>query len=296
MKTKLTKFMKGYTKKEKVLFFDMHNLLFRSLFVSHGQDPLDKTYGYFKFLVMNGIFKNIKNFQPTKVIIASDSRNYWRRDIYPGYKASRKGMRDKSGIDFDHFFGVYDKFMEDLKEALTMIHFLAVHRCEADDIIAVLTKERFQKDDVVNYSTDKDMYQLFKYKNYTQFDPIKKKFITHLNPARELVLKILTGDRGDDIPGVKSKCGPVTAQQMLDLGLTNSLLNKSMEDNFERNKQLIDFDMIPLEIVEKITSEFDNYHINTYNGGKIFNFLVKYKLNFFIENLQEFTPSLKEIG
>ena len=284
------------TQDQTVLFFDMHNLLFRSIFIGVAQDPLDKNYTYTKFLILNGLMRNIQKFKPTKVIIASDARNYWRKNVYPEYKAQRKAAREKSKVNFDEFFQVYNKFMEDLQEAFQNFMFLKIDTCEADDIIAVLTKEKYKSSNVINISTDHDFYQLMKQKNYKQFDPIKKKIVEHINPERELVMKILIGDKSDNIPAVKPKCGPATAAKMIEEGLDVSIVNQSIQDNFDRNKALIDFDMIPEEIKTKIIREYESYIINTFNGSKVFNFFIKHRISFFIENMTEFSPSLKNVS
>jgi 5'-3' exonuclease len=283
-------------RKETVLLIDVHNLTYRCVFVANKQDPLDENFTYWKFLVLNNILNNIKTYKADQCILAFDDRNYWRKKIYPEYKGQRKSSREESPVNFEKFFPIMHDFFEQFQEVFKNIIYLQLPHCEADDIIAVLTKyELKQFDQIINISNDRDMYQLMKFKNYRQYDPIKKKFIEHINSQRELLIKILTGDRSDNIPGVKDKCGPVTAKKMIDLGLDNSLLNESIKENFERNKQLIDFECIPYDVRQLIRKTYKEYKIMPFNGRKTFDFFVKNKLNAFVDRIQEYAPSLKQL-
>ena len=292
MENKLSKFV-TVDKKEEVLSFDLHNLIFRTVFPAYSSDPLDENFTYWKFLMMNGILKNIKKFKPDRVVLAVDSRNYWRKDFYSLYKHKRKGARAKSKVPFEKFFPIMEAFLNDLEKAFENLIVLKIDRCEADDIIAVLTREVFTDCNITNISTDHDFYQLMQNKNYQQFDPIKKQIVKHINPKKELLVKILTGDKSDNIPSVKSQCGPVTARKMIEEGLDIHLKNKDIKSNYERNKHLIDFDSIPVDIRDVIKENFASCTINKYNGLKVFNFLTKHRLNYFIDNLQQFADSIK---
>jgi 5'-3' exonuclease len=283
------------TKRDKTaLLIDVHNLTYRCVFVANKEDPLDKKFTYWKYLVLNNILNNIRLYGVDKCILAFDDRNYWRKDLYASYKAQRKAGRDQSPVDFEAFFPVMNEFFDDFKKAFKNIMYLQLPHCEADDIIAVLTRSKLNSfSEIINISTDKDMNQLMIYPNYKQFDPIKKKFVKHINPKKELIMKILTGDKGDNIPAVKPKCGPATAKKMIEHGLENELINKTVKENFERNKQLIDFDCIPKKISTLIEKAYSEYDIKPYDGSSTFNFFVKHRLNVFIDKIQEYTPSLK---
>lgn len=282
-------------KRKKALLIDVHNLTYRCVFVSTKLDPLDTKFTYWKYLVLNNILTNIREYDVDRCILASDSRKYWRKDIYPEYKGQRKAARKDSAVDFEAFFPIMHKFYEEFQQVFKNIMFFELEKCEADDIIAVLTKHELKDYDIVNISNDRDMVQLSKYKNYRQFDPIQKKFIEHINPQQQLMMKILTGDKSDNIPGVKEKCGPVTAKKMIDLGLENSLLNESMKKNFERNKQLIDFECIPYDIVKKIRNTYKKHKVVPFNGKDTFNFFANNRLATFVERMQEFSPSLQKL-
>ena len=44
-----------------------------------------------------------------EVVLAYDSKHYWRRDYFPNYKAGRRKGREKSDLDWDVIFGVLNK-------------------------------------------------------------------------------------------------------------------------------------------------------------------------------------------
>jgi 5'-3' exonuclease len=282
--------------REKWLLFDAHNLMFRTVFVASQQDPTDEKFTYWKFLMLNSIFRAVQQFKPDKVVMALDSRDYWRKDIYPDYKGQRKVARSKSTIDFEKFFPVADKFWEDLRETLTNFYFTRVDKCEADDIIAVLAREIKPDVNIINISTDKDMYQLMKNKNYQQYDPIKRKIVRSLNPQVDLDMKILQGDSSDNIPSVAPRTGPATAKKILAGGLDNFLINEEVKSNFERNKNLIDFDCIPEHIISKIKKEFGEQELTAYNSRSVYKFLMKNGILRVLEDLQDVIPLIKSVG
>lgn len=225
--------------------------------------------------MLQSINKIIFDFHPTKLIIAMDASNYWRKEYYPEYKANRKDIRQASIINFDMFFNVVHKFTESLKTLLSNVCFLSVPTCEADDIIAILTKKVYIDDEVICISTDRDMYQLLKYPNYKQWNSIKKQYIECLDPKMYLLTKIMTGDMGDNIPNVKKGVGKVRINTILNENL-EAWLNKDINhrNNFERNFRLISFEAIPTEIETNIIDTYKNYQYKNFISYNLFNFLI----------------------
>ena len=70
--------------------------------------------------------------------------------------------------------------------------------------------------DTVIVTSDKDYVQLMQYDNVRLFDPVKREFIEEEDPKRQLDIKILTGDKSDNIPNVKPLVGEKTAMKVLD--------------------------------------------------------------------------------
>ena len=56
-----------------------------------------------RHIVLNTLRSHIKKFKSEygDVVLCLDSRNYWRKQIYPHYKAHRKESREKSDLDWN---------------------------------------------------------------------------------------------------------------------------------------------------------------------------------------------------
>jgi len=276
--------------KKKILFFDFHNLVYRTIYICASEYKskkfeymngdgakytIDDMYHTWKNMILNNILYNIKDKNASRVIIALENKNNWRKEIYPEYKANSKDSRSKSIIDFDEFFPVLAEFTQTLKKLLTNVYFIGVDRCEGDDIIAVIAKKfaNSKEYDMELISTDKDFVQLQQYSNFSQWNPIKKEYIKSLNPKKDLEIKILTGDKSDNIKGVKHRCGPKTAEKMLNEGLNELETDEDIKRNYIVNKKIIDFSQIPIRINDAIINKFDEYVINSLDGAYVWNWL-----------------------
>jgi len=74
-----------------------------------------------------------------ELVICCDDRDYWRRDVFPYYKAGRKKAREESGLPWKLIFDTISQLKEDIKTNFPY-QVLQVSKAEADDIIAVLCK------------------------------------------------------------------------------------------------------------------------------------------------------------
>ena len=224
-------------------------------------------------------------------ILAKDSRKNWRKEIYPMYKANRKDQRQKSTIDFDVFFKIFDSFYNDMKRVFTNIYFMEIDKSEADDIIAVITEE-LKDNSIVNISTDGDLLQLYKFNNYRQYNPIKKQFSMNINPKKFLLCKILSGDRSDNISPIKKRVGIKTAEKIINEGLEDYLDKEELHKEFDINKSIIDLNCIPIEYKLQIKDIFNNYDLKKPKQSDIYNFFINHKLRYFLENINLVTKTL----
>lgn len=212
----------------------------------------------------------------------------WRKEIYAEYKSQRKAQRDKSIIDFDKFFPIFNETIDDLKYIFSTMYTIKIDGCEADDIIAVLCKEKFADKQIIIVSTDGDMNQLLVNKNVSQFNPLKNSFVESINIKQKLLLKVITGDKSDNIPAIKAKVGIKTAEKIINEGLDTYLLDADVKANYERNLKLIDFNYIPTNITQLVLSRFDEYKIEPINGKKLFEYFIKNRMN---KNMDEWQSS-----
>lgn len=288
-------------KTKKILIFDLHNLIFRTLFVAAfaAKKQLmsdDELWDYWKYLMINSLFNSIRHNQPNRVIFAIDAHNSWRKDIYKLYKANRKSARDDAIIDFDIFWPILDDFLVQIKQTFKNLYILKHDRCEADDIIAVIVKQECGDDTtIVVVSTDRDMVQLLKQPGVELFDPIRRKAIKSLNPEKDLQIKIIAGDKSDNIPSIKKRCGERTASKMLAEGLDIYFSDPEIKANYERNTQLIDFNCIPKDIVKQIKNLYENYKIEPINGMTVSIFLRANNIIGFADNIEQYLPSLRNL-
>lgn len=210
-----------------------------------------------------------------KTILAIDSNQSWRKSFFPYYKANRKVKREASNFDWVEFYkilaGVLDEFHEN-----TSFIVLRVEGAEGDDIIATLTKRlsRLEFNSITIISSDKDMMQLHKLsKNIFQYCPIKNEYITYETREFNMNEHVLKGDAIDGIPNILSdddvfvnpdkKQKPIRKvdwQTYMDMPykeLLKTMATDKNKANFIRNLTLIDFNLIPKEIIAKINDDFD---------------------------------------
>lgn len=235
-----------------------------------------------------------------EMIIACDNTNYWRRAKFPYYKANRKKNQEKSDMDWKAIFECLNKIRAELKEYFPY-RVIDIETAEADDIIGTLVFDRGTLmaggEPILILSGDKDFIQLHQFENVKQYDPVRKKFIKHDNPEQYLLEHIIKGDAGDGVPNILSadncfvvgdRQKPVTTKKL------EQWVNMKPEDfcdqymlrNYFRNRQLIDLQMTPLEIAEKVRASYAEQA----NKGrdKIFNYFIVNKLKHLMEHIGEF--------
>ena len=228
-----------------------------------------------------------------EVVLAYDSKHYWRRDFFPNYKASRRKGREKSDLDWDAIFEVLNKIKAEFKDNLPY-KYLEVYGAEADDIIATLVKNK--KEPIMIVSGDKDFIQLQKYSDVNQYSPILKKYVNGYNPDTYIKEHILKGDTSDGVPNVLSPDNTFVdglRQKPLTKKKIESWLNANIDDlpdevkrNYQRNETLINLDRIPSELETEINEVFDNAPCG--NRSKLLNYFIQSRLKNLTETIGEF--------
>ena len=243
--------------------------------------------------VRSAVFKFKRDY--SNIIIACDSRNYWRKEVFPHYKAGRKKNRDKSVLDWAMIFDVMTKVKQELKENFPY-KVIEVDRAEADDIFGTLVPRLASNESIMMVSSDGDFKQLHQYGDVKQYSSMMKVFVKSPNPQLELKEKILTGDSGDGIPsclsnddvfilGIRQK--PLTAkikERLLPLDFNDPTIEFSR--NIQRNKLLIDLTMIPQDVKDAIVEEYEKEQTGSKN--MIMKYFIKNKLSMLLECIDEF--------
>lgn len=250
-----------------------------------------------RHLVLNSIRAVVHKFKKEygEVIICCDSRKYWRKEIFPFYKAGRKKAREKSDLDWSVIFEVLDEVRADLK---TIFPYKVVHvdRAEADDVIGTLVPRLSAHEPVIIISSDGDFKQLHQYQNVKQYNQMLGVFVKCDNPQAELKEKILTGDAGDGIPNILSnddvfvlghRQNRLTAKKKEGI-LTEDFNNPNIEHyrNIQRNKLLIDLTNTPQEIKDEIIEQYDAPKVG--NRQLMMKYFIEKKLVKLLEVIDEF--------
>jgi hypothetical protein len=255
-------------------------------------------------MVRHMVLNSLRNYRQKfgadygELVIACDNTNYWRKKYFPYYKANRKKSQEKSEMDWKAIFECLNKIRQELKDYFPY-RVIDIESAEADDIIATLVANYgvFPPENILILSGDKDFIQLHKYSHVKQYDPVRKKWITHNNPSRYLEEHVLKGDAGDGVPNVLSpdncfvtgeRQRPLTQKKidaLIELGLDGKLDHPNFR-NFMRNRELIDLSRVPKEIAEKILESYESQ--TNRSRDKMFNYFIANKLKHLMEHISEF--------
>ena len=232
-----------------------------------------------------------------EMIIACDDRTFWRRNVFPYYKANRKKSREKSELNWTQIFDALHKIRDELK-AFFPYRVIQVDGAEADDIIGTLAMNYGDTSEkILILSGDKDFVQLQRYNNVEQFDPVQKKFRITNDPDRFIKEHIMRGDAGDGIPNflstdnclvVGDRQKPVASKKLDAWVYLNpeEFCDDNMLRGYRRNQQLVDLTYIPNDIQKNIWAEYKA------QAGKdrknLFNYFIEKKLKNLIQSINEF--------
>lgn len=282
-----------------MIAFDYNQVAISNLMEQIGSSKEQVNESLVRHMVLNTLrtyVKKFKNEYGPEVVIACDDRNYWRKELFPYYKASRKKTRESSGHDWASIFECLSKIKEELKQH-SPYKVLSIESCEADDIIAVLVQKFSSTQKIMILSSDKDFAQLQRYKNVSQYSPIMKKNIIEKNPHSFLKEHIIRGDKGDGVPNIKSKDdvfvsgGRQKSIYETDLAVwinqePQDFCSEEMYRNYMRNSMLIDMTKIPETIVNSILHTYENTEVKT--RQHFMNYMIANRLKNLIEVIDEF--------
>jgi len=282
-----------------MIIFDYNQVAISNLMEQIGSSKTQVEESLVRHMILNTIRTYVKKFKEThgpEVVIACDNKNYWRRDIFPHYKAGRKKARDSSGHDWNTIFECLNKIRDELRDH-SPYKVITVDTCEADDIIATLATKYSATQKVMILSSDKDFAQLQRYPNVEQYSPILKKYIKEPLPLLQLKQLIIRGDKGDGIPNILSpddvfvvggRQKPITEAKII--GWMNQepkeFCNEDMLRNFSRNEILIDLTKIPERLTTEILHTYDNSSGHT--KQEFMNYMIANRLKNLIEVLNDF--------
>jgi len=250
-------------------------------------------------LVRHMIFNSLRMYKQRfskkygDLVICCDDKNYWRKQIFPHYKASRKDDREKSSYDWNEIFTALNEVRDEIRENAPY-KVLQVEHAEADDIIGTICHEHGRDlggDPILILSGDKDFQQLQEYSNVEQFSPILKKFLKCNDPKGYLLEHILKGDRGDGVPNILSpgdvfvtggRQKPMSKKKMIEF-----IQNPPVDyERFKENTILVDLKQTPKDMQATILEQLNSAMQGS--KRKLLDLFISKRMNLLIESIEEF--------
>lgn len=166
-----------------------------------------------------------RSYDCSNVIITADKgSSSYRKEISPDYKQNRKDkyaeQTEAEKQAFLDFFEEYENTLEALGDLFPVLRYDGV---EADDLAAHLVKNRvrYGLGDIWLISSDRD-WDLLIDDRVARFSYVTRKEVTldnwneHYDVTRDeyISLKCLTGDKGDNVPGIPG-IGPKRALDLI---------------------------------------------------------------------------------
>jgi 5'-3' exonuclease len=267
-----------------MILIDMNQIMISNLMMQLKGDALNENL--VRHMVLTALRAFERQYSPKygEIVLAYDSKHYWRKEAFPYYKQNRKKDREASDLDWNAIFEVLNKIRDEIKTFFPY-KVVEVYGAEADDVISTLVtfqsyrnikiqKEGKDAEEVLILSGDKDFIQLQKYPFVKQYNPILKKEIKHDDPkayAREHIIK---GDKSDGIPNFLSDADTfVVGKRQKPISKKNLekwvnqdpsvfCLDRQARENYERNRKLIDLSCIPEHLATEIVTYYKSLNSN----------------------------------
>jgi len=167
-----------------------------------------------------------KSYDCGEIVVLGDGGSNYRKELYPEYKANRKEryaeQTEEEAKEFEMFLAEFSTTMSTLKRKGYLT--LKYQGVEADDIAALIcqNREELGVENIWLISSDRD-WDLLVDENISRFSTVTRKETTIHNwdehydfePEYFLTYKTLTGDKGDNVPGVDG-VGPKRATQLIE--------------------------------------------------------------------------------
>lgn len=227
------------------------------------KDPFDHTPFVDKFISsfkskMMEIPKKIKVRNPI-TIVAYDCRrnNIWRNEIFAQYKNSRA---DHPSVEkFFRLVQDMNLFQEAGANAIVQHP-----RLEADDCLAITVKhilKAYADSYIYIITSDTDYLQLLTDKANVflynlKFTKVNTSKTSTGDAQKDLFIKVLCGDKSDNIPPLFLRCGAITAEKYYENNeLFEARLNiENARERYELNRKLISFQEIPQQYIDEFRS------------------------------------------
>ena len=218
----------------------IENKEFMIAFIKHFETDMKKLISKFKTIKTNIIF-----------CLDCPRCNIWRNTIYDKYKQTRIKKNNFNS----EIFVIFEEYLNNNNYKTCRYDNL-----EADDIVYLIQKKIKEKCNIIIITNDNDYLQMYS-SNIKIFNMQLKDISLRINfnPNVELLLKIIIGDKSDNIPKIINGIRKDTAIKialMPEKERINYLISINAYDNYNLNKKLIDFNEIPINII----NSFNEYY------------------------------------
>ena len=279
-----------------MILVDMNQISLASLMMHLHMNKGELEEEMVRHMILNSVrmYRTMFNEDYGEIVLTYDSRAYWRREVFPQYKHSRRKGRETDDKDWDSIFGVLNQIKDEIKEFLPY-KVVETYGAEAHDVIATLCKH-YQSEKIMIVSGDKDFIQLQKYDNVSQYSPITKKLVNGVDAVVYIKEHILKGDKSDGIPNVLSpdhtftddlRQRPLTSKKMKSI-LAQDIddLNDELKRNYQRNEKLINLDNVPEKLEGNILDDFKSATCG--DRSKLLDYFIDKRLKSLTEQIGEF--------
>ena len=226
-----------------MILLDWSNVMIGNIMISQKYNK-DLDEGLIRHLVLNNIRNYRKKFSKKygELVICTDTHSSWRKGAFPEYKASRKAAREESTTDWVSLFEIINKITDEIR-AIFPYKIIQVPHAEADDVIGALVYNKYEDENILIISSDKDFIQLQIQKNVKQFSPRQQKLLNRVKPIPYIKEHIIKGDTGDGIPNILSDDDALInkdkRQKTLSKKKIQNWLTKTRPEDFGVDEQIV---------------------------------------------------------
>jgi hypothetical protein len=263
---------------------------FRHAMICKKEETEEEGMQMWKYKYLNSIFEFLNNFNADELIIAVDSRKNWRKQIFPFYKSNRKLTRKSKDnkelgwFRYENYFEFYKNFLQEIQTNLPF-KVMEIPHVEADDIAGVLSHSKELENNIkIIITTDQDYTQLLTQPLLKIYNPIDKKFVETECAKKQLLVKLLIGDKGDDIPSVADR--HAYKPEFIQYCLTENIApnETTLKILLENNEELL------------LKSEYNFLEKYSIKAARVMSFSEKLAKSLVEQNeLQEFLEKDKEV-
>lgn len=185
-----------------------------------------------------------KKYPMAKFLFCKDEKHcdVWRKAIYPEYKATRGEATDRIRSIRDVMFEIVQGIGKVFEG----------RGLEADDVAFLLVRKlRAERpnDEIIIITSDRDYLQMTDAKVQI-VDGAGKRVVGSGDAKKDLWIKIIMGDKSDNIPAIAKGCGKKTAETLAEnpAKLAEFVKKHKCQAELDRNHLLVSMDKIPHDL------------------------------------------------